>query len=163
MKQVRLFARVAAVAVLLHGCASTTPVGEEAEVLAALTAFVRAFENGDLEAMEAAFSEESTSFPRTAMSSEITDPIEIADYRRVGGMPPGMRALVARFQASPNAPPYMTLDPKDLEIRVFTDAAIATFHLENERSLSRRTFVLAKEEGSWKIVHLHPSNVVGSE
>ena len=132
-------------------------------MLAALTAFVRAFEDGDLEAMEAAFSEESTSFPRTSMSTEGTGPIEPTDYRRVSGMPPGMRALVARFQASPESPPYMNLDPKDLEVRVFTDAAVATFHLENGRSLSRRTFVLAREEGSWKIVHLHPSNVVGSE
>jgi len=57
----------------------------------------------------------------------------------------------------------MTLEPRDLEVQMFADAALVTFHLENGRSLSRRTFVLSKESGLWKIVHLHASNVVGSE
>ena len=55
----------------------------------------------------------------------------------------------------------MELEPKDLEIVVFTDAALATFHLEGNNRVSRRTFVLAKREGLWKIVHLHASNVEG--
>jgi ketosteroid isomerase-like protein len=30
-------------------------------------------------------------------------------------------------------------------------------------ALSRRTFVLVYQDGSWKIVHLHASNVLGSD
>ena len=163
MKHVHLFAQVALAASLLCGCSSSSPVDEEAEILASLTTFLRAFENGNLDAMEASFSEEATSFRRTLMSNGITDPIETTDYKRARGLPPAMRELVKSWQGRLDGPPYMALDPKDLEVQMLTDAAIVTFHLENGRSLSRRTFVLAREEGSWRIVHLHPSNVVGSE
>ena len=164
MKHVHPFASIALAAILLCGCTSSSPVEDEAEMLKALTTFLRAFENGDLDAMEASFSEDATSFRRTVMSNGITEPIEAAIYKRAsGGLPPAMRELVASWQGRADGPPYMALDPKDLEVRMLTDAAIVTFHLENGRALSRRTLVLAKEDGSWKIVHLHPSNVVGSE
>jgi hypothetical protein len=57
----------------------------------------------------------------------------------------------------------MKLEPKDLKITQLKEAAIVTFHLENGKSLSRRTLVLSKKDGTWKIIHLHPSNVVSSE
>jgi len=131
--------------------------------VAALTTFLRAFENGELDVMEASFAADASTFPRAVMSSETVTPIDTADYRRVTGLDPGMRELIASWQDSSTGPPFMTLDPKELEIRVFTDAAIVSFHLEDGDMLSRRTFVLGKEEGSWKIVHLHASNVVGSD
>ena len=163
MTRSRRLAQITLAAGLLYSCTSAPPIDEEAEVLAALTTFLRAFENGDLDAMEASFSDDASTFPRVVMSSETVTPIDTADYRRVTGLDPGMRELIASWQDSPAGPPYMTLAPKDLEIRVFTDAALVSFHLESGARLSRRTFVLGKEEGSWRIVHLHASNVVGSD
>ena len=155
---------VIAVSALQAACSSPIPsVEEEREVVATLTTFLRAFENGDVDVMEASFAEGSSTFPRAIMANEINSPIQSTDYRRVRGLDPQMRELIARWQEGPRSPPYITLEPKDLEVQMFTDAAVVTFHLEYGSSLSRRTFVLAKEEGSWKIVHLHASNVVGSE
>lgn len=54
----------------------------------------------------------------------------------------------------------MTLDPKELKIQRFGDAAVATFHLgSSEQSAGRRTLVLRREAGGWKIVHLHASSL----
>ncbi len=133
------------------------------EVIAFLTTFIRAFENGGIDVMEASFSADSFVFPLATMANENKPQIQTSDYKRVKGMGPTMRNLVASFRERDTGPPYMTLDPKDLEVQMFSDAAVVTFHLENDRSLARRTFVLAKEGNSWKIVHLHASNVVGSE
>ena len=82
MKHVHPFASIALAAILLCGCTSSSPVEDEAEMLKALTTFLRAFENGDLDAMEASFSEDATSFRRTVMSNGITEPIEAAIYKR---------------------------------------------------------------------------------
>ena len=58
---------------------------------------------------------------------------------------------------------YLNIEPADLEIRIFGDAALATFHLVgNDKRLGRRTFVLALIDDAWKIVHLHASNVYGA-
>jgi hypothetical protein len=139
------------------------PADEQQEVMATLTTFIQAFENGNLDVMEAAFADNAVTFPRAIMSNEVRSPIRTSDYRRVRGLDPQMRQLIARWREGSTDPPYMTLEPKDLEVQMFTDAALVTFHLENGKSLSRRTFVMSKERGFWKIVHLHASNVVGSE
>ncbi len=134
----------------------------EQEVGAVLDGFLRAFENGDIESMEAAFAEDALTFPRSIMATDLDMDIDVRDYRRVTGIDPQMRALIDRLKAEGRTPPYLSLDPQDLDIRVYGDAAVATFHLTGAR-LGRRTFVLAKLDGEWKIVHLHASNVVGSE
>ncbi len=143
------------------GGGAETAATAEQEVRAILSDFLRAFENGEIDAMEAAFAG-ATVFPRAIMGGERTGPIRRAAYRRARGLDPQMRHVVAAWRSSRPGPPYVTLEPRDLEVEVFTDAAVATFHLENGPSLSRRTFVLAKRDGGWRIVHLHASNVVAS-
>ncbi|NIV49411.1 MAG: hypothetical protein GWN46_22730, partial [Gammaproteobacteria bacterium] len=56
-------------------------------------------------------------------------PIVAERYRRVVGLDPQMEGLVAAWEASGEAPPYLDIDPVDLEIRMFGNAALATFHL----------------------------------
>ncbi|MDG2090137.1 MAG: nuclear transport factor 2 family protein [Gammaproteobacteria bacterium] len=148
----------------LIACSTTRQSNnDQQDVLTALTIFVQAFENGDLELMEASFAEDATGFPRAIMSNELSFPIQISDYLRVQGIDPQMRQLVAMWHASDEEPPYMLLDPLDLVIQLYGDAALATFHLIDGDALSRRSFVLAKRAGDWKIVHLHASNVISSE
>ena len=124
MERIRVFTRVALLVGLFCGCADRPSVDEQSEVLAALTTFLRAFENGDLDQMQASFAQESRSFPRTVMSSGTTGPIETTAYRRVTGLPPGIRTLISSWEDNPAGPPYMTLDPKDLEVQMFRDAAV---------------------------------------
>ena len=55
----------------------------------------------------------------------------------------------------------MDLQPKDLQIQLAGDqVAIATFHLDDRPGfLNRRTIVLQKIERTWKIIHIHASEV----
>ena len=136
---------------------------DQLAVMAVLNTFVQAFENGDLQTMQSTFSDKATDFPRAIMSVNNDSPIDNSDYKRVRGLDPQMRMLIGIWDESGDEPPFMTLEPKDLEVQIFTDAALVSFHLEDGPSLSRRSFVFAKEESGWKIVHLHASNVVSSD
>jgi hypothetical protein len=54
----------------------------------------------------------------------------------------------------------MDLQPRDLNIQIFGEVAIATFHLDDRPGfLNRRTIVLHNTPEGWKIVHLHASEV----
>ncbi|WP_091147097.1 YybH family protein [Flavobacterium caeni] len=54
----------------------------------------------------------------------------------------------------------LKLNPQSLLIQMHGKLAIVTFHMgENSDYLSRRTIVLKKEKGVWKIVHLHASGL----
>jgi ketosteroid isomerase-like protein len=134
----------------------------EVEVLAALESFIAAFEDGDIEAMEASFSHNAVTFPRSIMAHEYDGEIEVSKYRRVRGIDPQMRELIDSLRKSGRERPYLDIKPVDLEIQVFGDAALVTFHLVGGERLGRRTFVLALIDDAWKIVHLHASNVYGA-
>lgn len=134
----------------------------ERQVREAMERFISAFELGDINAMEAAFAEDAVTFPRSIMANGLDETIDTSTYRRVRGMPPQMREIIVFLQASGREPPYLSLEPRDLEVQMYGGAALVTFHLEGNESLGRRTFVLALIDDDWKIVHLHASNVVGS-
>lgn len=136
---------------------------EEKEVMAALDKFLRAFENGNFDTMEASMTNDAYIFPRAIMSNDSLGPIDNANYRRIYGLDPQMKQVINSIRESGKQPPFMKLEPKELKITMLKEAAIVTFHLENGKSLSRRTIVLAKNDGAWQIVHIHPSNVVSSE
>lgn len=138
----------------------TEVVDEEEEVMATLDNFLRAFENGDFETMEALMTNDAYIFPRAIMSNEITEPIDNANYKRIYGLDPQMKMVINSISESGKEPPFMSLEPKDLKITMLNEAAIVTFHLEKGKSLSRRTIVLAKNNDRWQIIHIHPSNVV---
>ena len=142
--------------------AAAGPVDARASAEAALRAFLHAFENDDLAAMEAAFAPDAVSFdPVVASSKGSPAPLELEPFRRKPGMPPAMRALVESSRKSGGSgPPYRTLDPKDLLVQTDGQMALCTFHLELPTSFARRTIVLVRRAGTWKILHIHASNVV---
>jgi len=45
-----------------------------------------------------------------------------------------------------------------VRVEIAGDAALVTFQLRGP-VLSRRTFVLRRRGGTWRIIHLHASNV----
>ena len=121
-----------------------------------MTKFLTAFENLDWEAcfeivllMTRLFTFPSQRASRATGRAEIE-----ATFRQV----------FERIRATKSAPPYLNLEPADLDIRVFRDTAVVTFHLHDlPDTIGRRTVVLAKRAGEWKIVHLHASNVEKSQ
>lgn len=160
----RVSRRLAMGAAVAGAAAASTAKAADlrAEAEVALRAFLRAFENNDLETMEAAFAAEATSFDPVIADPKGSGPVDVAALRRKPGMPPAMRALVqASRKAAPGAgPPYRNLDPKDLLVQTDGEMALCTFHLQLPMSLARRTIVLVRRSGAWKVLHIHASNVV---
>lgn len=131
---------------------STQPT---AEIEQALTVFLTAFDNLDWPAFRACFAPNASIFhPAPPNLKRIDSPQE---FERA------WLGVFARIKKNSgrNAPPYMHLSPQDLKIELLSDdAALVTFHLVDGTTLSRRTIILKRISGSWKIVHLHASNLV---
>lgn len=54
----------------------------------------------------------------------------------------------------------LQISPKDINLQLFRQTAIVTFHLgDGLNTLSRRTLIMIKKNRSWKISHLHASSV----
>jgi ketosteroid isomerase-like protein len=127
---------------------------DTAGVEAALRRFLTAFENLDWEKFRASFADEACVFFPSAATPERfcgRDAFE-ARFRRVFD---GIRGEAT------SGPPYHSLRPEGLRIEALGEAAsLASFTLSSEqRGARRRTVVLRRIAGSWRIVHLHASNV----
>lgn len=126
----------------------------QTKVDAAVSKFLRAFENLDLEAFTACFAEDATVFfpaPEPAERFEGKAAIR-AHFQLV------FEAI--RKQSGAASPPYHHLDPEGLQVRMLgPDAALVSFQLRNRERLARRSLVLRRSGGTWLIVHLHASNL----
>jgi hypothetical protein len=98
---------------------------------------------------------------RTPRSS--SPPSAAAPLGRVQGRAEIEKTFKAVFDAyPPRATRAATpIAPQDLLIQEFEGQAIVTFQLGNEGARQRRTFVLRRLKGEWKIVHLHGSAAGG--
>lgn len=144
---------VAALLALPARLAGQAVAGDSAAVHSAVTAFLRAVEDLDWPRFSAAFSDDVTAF----------FPIPEPPQRVVG-----RAAVEAQFQrvfagiraAAPSGPPYQHLPPVGLRIEMVGDGvALVSFELRNRERVGRRTLVMRREAGQWRIVHLHASNV----
>jgi ketosteroid isomerase-like protein len=133
------------------------------EVKTVLKNFLHAFENCDLPAMERLFAPDCVSFDQVVASSADQAVSDLTPYRRCPGMPTAMRRLALELPTRTPGPPYHSLEPQDLLIQTFGDAAVATFHIERGGILRRRTVVFAKRDEGWRIVHLHASSVASQK
>jgi ketosteroid isomerase-like protein len=125
------------------------------EVRRTLTAFLTAFDNLDWEAFRNCFADDATVYFPSRRANRATGRAEIETT---------FRQVFERIRATKNAPPYLNLEPADLNIQVFRDTAVATFHLYDlPNTIGRRTAVFEKRAGEWKIVHLHASNLENSQ
>lgn len=126
---------------------------KEKEIEIELKRFLTAFENLDWETFRKSFSDDATVFFPSPEPPQRFDGHEAVEKQ--------FQKVYAEIRANAaNGPPYHRLTPKDLRIEMLSDnTAIATFHLENEQRLARRTIIFSKTNGVWLIRHLHASNV----
>lgn len=62
--------------------------------------------------------------------------------------------------ADAGAPMTQGLNPRDTKLQLAgTDAAVVTFHLGSEESPRRRSLVLRRTSGGWKVIHWHASSI----
>jgi ketosteroid isomerase-like protein len=124
---------------------------KESEVRKTLADFIQAFDNLEWENFRAAFADDATVFYPRAFPG------------RANGRPEferNFRKVFEQVRGGKTKGPYMDLKPRDLRIQMTGDVAIVTFHLDDRPGfLNRRTVVLQKLAGEWKIIHLHASEV----
>ena len=126
-------------------------VSADTEVRDALTKFVYAFDNLDWESFRLAFDDDATVFYPRAFPERANGR---AEFEKT------FKMFFHQIRSGKTTAPYMDIQPKDMNIQVFGDTAVATFHLDDRAGfLNRRTFVLNKTKAGWKIVHLHASEV----
>jgi ketosteroid isomerase-like protein len=120
----------------------------------ALSRFLTAFDNLDWQAFRNCFSNRATIFHPAA-----------PNIRRIDSPDPFEKAWLGVFErikksSGRTSPPYMNLTPLDLRVeKLCEDVALVTFHLIDGRTVSRRTLVFKRDAESWKIVHIHASNI----
>jgi ketosteroid isomerase-like protein len=121
-----------------------------------VTAFLRAFEDLDWEQFRAAFSDDVTAFfPTPEPPQRFVGRAAVeAQFRQV---------FAAIRAAAPTGPPFQHLPPVGLRIEMLADStALVSFELRNTQRVGRRTLLMRREGGRWRILHLHASNVPGT-
>ena len=116
--------------------------------------FLRAFNDLDWDAFRDNFADSATVFQPLPSSLLRND--GRAEFESV------FENFFDAVRSDRNGPPYLNIQPRDVRIQMLGEVAVVTFHLrtDDRPSVGRRTFVLRKQEdGAWRIVHLHASNV----
>ncbi len=124
--------------------------GVDQDVRDAATSFVDAFNDLDWERFSASWAEDATAFFPSGIEANRVE---------------GRAAIVARFQSvfadvptEASDPPYLSIEPRDLEVTMLNGAAVVTFHLGGPPAQNRRTLVFVNRDGRWLIAHLHASS-----
>lgn len=78
---------------------------------------------------------------------------------RIEGKDAIARTFARVFKPAPPATDRPLIQPQDLKVQHFGDSAIVTLHLGSDAARGRRTFVLRRDAGRWRIVHLHASTM----
>jgi ketosteroid isomerase-like protein len=143
-------------ALLLIGALSAPAeprLADDADLRTAVHTFLTAFENLDWAPFSAALADDVTAFfppPEPSHRFDGRAAVE-GQFRKVFQ---SIRAGAA------GGPPYHRLEPVRLTLQgLGPSMAIVTFELHNLERTGRRTLVMRRQEGGWKIVHLHASNV----
>jgi ketosteroid isomerase-like protein len=127
------------------------PTAAQSEVRDVLATFVQAFDDLDWEVFRSAFSDDATVFYPRAFPERANGRAEFEKTFRI---------VFDQIRDGKTQAPFTDIQPKDLKVQIFGNVAIASFLLDDRAGfLNRRTIVLNKTKASWKIVHLHASEV----
>lgn len=149
-------ALVAALLLLVHSLSAHTPTSdvEEPAVRAFLAEFISAFDNLEWDKFRNSFTDDATVFYPRGVANRADGR---AQYEAC------FRLVFEQICAGRTSGPYMDLQPRDLQVQIVGTTAIVTFQLDDRpKFVNRRTLVLRKLGGVWKIAHLHASEVAMS-
>lgn len=132
---------------------SQTTARGEIEVRRFIASFIQAFDNLDWTAFRNCFADDATVFYPEFFPRRVEGVMNLQQgWQKVFQ---NIKSQSGKTQA-----PYMDLEPLDTRVQLMDDTAIVTFHLKHGGTgVGRRTLVLRRSAGKWRIVHLHASNV----
>ena len=152
------FDPVAVAAVLVLGCApadaSATPVACAADPLGAFNKFIAAFNALDWESFRGCLADSVSLF-----NPDIPDAISLHRLDGRAAVERNFRAVFDAAAAGPE-PRGPDIHPEHVALQRFSDAALVVFeYRRSEHSFGRRSIVLARQGGDWRVLHIHASNV----
>ena len=119
---------------------------ENSDIRETLDGFFRAVESRDLDRIAPYFEEDAQMFS------------PLGTYpARLDGRAAIMEQFKAISEALKQMPTPIRIDPQEMVVREFGDIALVTFHLKLPGPLHRRSFILHKRDGRWRIAHIHAS------
>lgn len=120
-------------------------------VIKSVNNFVTAFNNFNWTAFRESFTDDATIFyPYWNQASRIQGKQEIEK---------AWLTIFPEFVDTKNSR-KLQISPKNINLQLYQQTAIVTFHLrDGVNTLSRRTLIMVKKKQSWKIAHLHASNL----
>jgi uncharacterized protein (TIGR02246 family) len=119
------------------------------EVRDTLAKFLDAVESLDLERIMSFFTDDAQMFSPLA-----TFPARLDGREAIGKQ---FSAIVDFIKGQGGG--TIKLEPVDLDVRELgPDAALLTFHLRLQGPLNRRSFVMTRRDGRWRIAHIHASS-----
>jgi ketosteroid isomerase-like protein len=120
-------------------------------IMKSVNNFVTAFNGFNWESFRASFTDDATIFyPFWDQAKRFRGKQEIEE---------AWLTIFPEFVDSSNTR-KLQISPKDIDVQYYSKTAIVTFHLgDGVTALSRRTLVMIKKNGDWKIAHLHASSV----
>jgi uncharacterized protein (TIGR02246 family) len=136
---------------LLINCSLNAQHKDSAAIMQSVNNFVTAFNSFNWESFRASFTDDATIFyPFWGQAKRFRGKQEIES---------AWLTIFPEFIDSNNTR-KLQINPKDVNIQYYPQTAIITFHLgDGVTALSRRTLVMVKKKGDWKIAHLHASSV----
>lgn len=112
-----------------------------------LQAFTRTVETLDLDKIAEYFEEDAQMFS------------PLGSYpARLDGRAAIMNQFKAIVETARAMPTPLKIEPIDLNVREFGDLALVTFHLNLQGPLHRRSFLMRRTGGRWRIAHIHASS-----
>lgn len=139
---------------LARPAAATAPNSVAGSVEAAVAEFVHAFSTLDEARFDKAWTDDATLF--------FPMPVPGSGGARFTGKD-DVLSVFHRFFASvrkgKSGPDYLNIKPKDVHIQKHRDTAIVTFHLTGDQGIARRTLVMRRDKGAWRVAHMHASNM----
>lgn len=120
------------------------------DIREAAAAFLSAFDNLEWERFSSFIAQDATVFmPWPNIPKRLNGKAEIESV---------FRPFFESMLPEKVEPPYLNLNPLDLEAKSIGNVGFVTFHLLEDDHFGRRTLIFEKKQGAWQLVHLHASN-----
>jgi ketosteroid isomerase-like protein len=123
----------------------------EATLHEAISRFLSAFRNLEWEPFIATFTDDATVF--------FPFPDQSARATGIGQISAIFQPFFIRLRQQQSGPPYLQLDPLDLQITLVDSSALVTFHIHDPDLLCRRSLLWIYHTQQWRLHHLHASNL----
>ncbi len=149
LRPTALLAFVTLVGVSALGAQSAGACTEPRDACAFLATFISAFNRRDWPAFQATLDPEVTVIfdrPGPPLRQDGHEAVE-AVFRLIFPSTPAVAGT-----------PLSQIRPQQLRVQDFGDVVVVSFHLPDATSIGRRTLVLRRSAGRWKVVHIHGSS-----